>query len=101
MSLTGQGANRQETREKALRGMVLKAVEKHSNGFKHFKYTVEAYTKKCYDKKSRLSILIFGLWMSELVVLDLKIRFLVANCICSQLEMSRLPKNGQRFVCKN
>ena len=41
--------------------------------------TVETYDKKSYDKKSRPSI--FDLWTVELNNFDLKIGFLVENCI--------------------
>ena len=49
---------------------------------------METYDKKCYDKKSRRSI--FDLWMLELNNLDLKIGFLVQNCIYSKLETIKI-----------
>ena len=36
--------------------------------------------------------LIFGLWMPELLIFELNIGFLVKNCICCQLETSRILK---------
>ena len=50
--------------------------------------TVETYDKKSYDKKSRLSI--FDLWTPELNNLDLKIGFLIQNCIYRQLEIRKI-----------
>ena len=49
---------------------------------------METYDKKSYDKKSRLSI--FDLWTPELNNLDLKIGFLIQNCIYSQLEIRKI-----------
>ena len=57
--------------------------------------TVETYDKKSYDKKSRLSI--FDLWTPELSNFDLKIGFLVQNCIYSQLELRKF----QTLAAKN
>ena len=40
----------------------------------------------------------FGPWAPELLMFDLKIGFLVKNCICCQLEMSRIPTFGQAIM---
>ena len=64
--------------------------------FKLIETTVETYDKKSYDKKSRLSI--FDLWMPESSNLDLKIGFLIQNCVYSQLEVRKIqtlaPRNA-------
>ena len=54
-----------------------------------------------------LFFLCFGLWTAELLNFNLKIGFLIKNCIYGQLEMSRIlnsdPKirNVQTLVLKN
>ena len=64
------------------------------------RHTVETYDKKSYDKKSRPSIfniflvlffLFFGLWTAELLNFDLKIGFLVQNCIYSRPPNKKYP----------
>ena len=50
---------------------------------------METYDKKSYDKKSRPSI--FDLWTLELSNFDLKIGFLVENCICKQPKQKKFP----------
>ena len=48
----------------------------------------------------RLVFLNFLLWVKELVNSDCRFGFLVKNCIYSQLDMSRIPKFGQKMHLK-
>ena len=40
--------------------------------------------------------LMFGLWASDFLIFDLKIGFLVKNCIYRQLGMSRIPSFDEK-----
>ena len=54
--------------------------------------------KQIVEEKSEFVFPIFGPWTLDLPIVDLKIGFLVENCIYGQLEMSRIPKFGPKMV---
>ena len=47
---------------------------------------------------SEIVFLVLGPWASKLLTFDLKIGFLVKNCICCQLEMPGIPNLGQKIM---
>ena len=45
---------------------------------------------------SKFGFLIFALWTLDFLIFDLKIGFLIKNCIYRQLDMSRIPYGDKK-----
>ena len=103
-----------ETQLEAVQKEVLKLEEKKRQLFAFLQGVATADAAKEWDafweptvlqerpaKKNiclRLFFLIFGLWTPDLLIFDLKIGFLVKNCIYRPLERSGIPKSDQNMM---